>query len=306
MHGVGIGVPSGTDTLVEGSGYTYANASAQGAATTTTGNGSGMRVNTTVTGGEVASVSIVFEGSGYADNDVVTITEGGNNDATFQINGVTGMNDDTFTVESVTANSFVIKNDTTAFTVYQDGYAQGENAVTIPSARRRADLLNYSGEEIIPNGTSIGWEESVAGTMIGATKVGLNSNMEYSTPTYFTKRYLRTTFTGDSNNDRVSPAVDLSSMSAVVVGNSVDSTGSSVYISRKVELDESANSVTVVFDSKTAKGSGIDVYVKTLTSTGNANFDLESWVQLTQQTATTDSDSADFIEYLYSLSLIHI
>ena len=198
LHGVGIGVPSGTDTLVEGSGYTYANASAQGAATTTTGNGSGMRVNTTVTGGEVASVSIVFEGSGYADNDVVTITEGGNNDATFQINGVTGMNDDTFTVESVTANSFVIKNDTTAFTVYQDGYAQGENAVTIPSARRRADLLNYSGEEIIPNGTSIGWEESVAGTMIGATKVGLNSNMEYSTPTYFLRRYLRTTFTGDS------------------------------------------------------------------------------------------------------------
>ena len=27
---------------------------------------------------------------------------------------------------------------------------------------------------------------------------------------------------------------------------------------------------------------------------------MESWVQLTQQTATTDSDSADFIEYLYS------
>ncbi len=115
-----------------------------------------------------------------------------------------------------------------------------------------------------------------------------------------TKRFLKTTFTGDSNNDRVSPAVDLSSMSAVVVGNSIDSTGSSAYISRKVELDESANSVTVVFDAKTAKGSGIDVYVKTLTSAGNANFDTESWVQLTQQTATTDSDSAEFTEYLYN------
>ena len=298
LHGVGIGVPSGFDTYVNGTNYT-ADSTAVGVATSSSGNGIGLRVNTTVTDGGVTGATIVFAGSGYVDNEVITVS-GGDGNATFQINGVTGMNDDTFTVDSVTANSFVIKNDTTAFTIYQDGYAEGETTATISSARRKADLIRYGGEEIIPSGTSISYQESVANNMIGATNVGLNANIEYSTPSRFIQKFLKASFVGDSNNDRVSPAIDLSSLSAIWVSNSVDSSGSSAYISRKLELEESANAITVAFDGKPSKGSGIDVYVKTLTSAGNTNFDTESWVQLTQQTATTDADSADFDEYVYS------
>ena len=300
LHGIDIGVPSGYDTLSGGTGYS-ADTSAQGATTTTTGSGTGLRVNTTVDGNNaVQTVTFIFKGSGYSDNDLITIS-GGNGDATFQINGVTGMNDDSFTVESVTANSYVLSKSSGQITAYNSGYALGEGTATIDSAKRRVDVIKYNGEEIIPSGTTIAWEEAVASTMIGATEVGLNSNIEYSTPTYFQpRRYLRTTFTGDSSSDRVSPAIDLSSLSAILIANTIDPTGSSVYVSRKLELDESANSVTVAFDAKTSKSSGIDVYVKTLTSAGNSNFDDESWVQLTQKTATTDSDSAEFTEYLYS------
>ena len=123
LHGVGIGVPSGFDTYVNGTNYT-ADSTAVGVATSSSGNGIGLRVNTTVTDGGVTGATIVFAGSGYVNNEVITVS-GGDGNATFQINGVTGMNDDTFTVDSVTANSFVIKNDTTAFTIYQDGYVEG-------------------------------------------------------------------------------------------------------------------------------------------------------------------------------------
>jgi len=299
LHGVGIGVPSGFDNYVNGSGYS-ADSTSVGVATSSAGSGTGLRVNTTVNGsGGVTNATIAFAGSGYADNEVITVS-GGNGDATFQINGITGMNDDTFTIDSVTADSYVIKNDTTAFTVYQDGYPQGETLVVVDSPRRRADLINYTGEEIIPSGTSISYQEAVGNNMFGATNVGLNSNVDYSVSSQFIQKFLKASFTGDSNNDRVSPAIDVSSLNAIVIANAVDSAGTSAYISRKLELEESANSVTVVFDAKTSKGSGIDVYVKTLTSAGNANFDTESWVQLTQQTATTDGDSAEFTEYVYS------
>ena len=297
LHGVGIGVPSGVDTIVGGSGYST-DSTAVGVATTSAGSGTGLRVNTTVSDGAVTNVTIKFAGSGYTDNEVITIT--GGTGGTFQINGVTGMNDDTFTVDSVTCDTYTIKNDTTAFTVYQDGYPQGEDSVSVVSGIRRADLLNYTGEEIIPSGTSISWQHDVDNNMIGATNIGLNSNVELSTPTNFVQRYLKASFTGDSTNDRVSPAIDVSSLNAIVIANAVDSVGTSAYISRKLELEESANSVTVAFDAKTSKGSGIDVYVKTLTSAGNANFDTESWVQLTQQTATADGDSSTFTEYVYS------
>ena len=80
-------IPSGVDNLSGGSGYTGATGVA-----TTGGSGTGLTVNTTVGSGAVSGVAINNPGSGYKDNDTITITGGGGN-ATFQINGVTNTTD---------------------------------------------------------------------------------------------------------------------------------------------------------------------------------------------------------------------
>ena len=80
-------IPSGVDTITGGSGYTGATGVA-----TTGGSGTGLTVNTTVGSGAVTGVAINNPGSGYKDNETITITGGGGN-ATFLINGVTNTTD---------------------------------------------------------------------------------------------------------------------------------------------------------------------------------------------------------------------
>ena len=78
---------AGVDTIVGGTGYTAATGVA-----TTGGDGQGCTVNTTVSGGAVSAVAINKHGTGYKDNDVLTITGGGGN-ATFAVNVVDGQED---------------------------------------------------------------------------------------------------------------------------------------------------------------------------------------------------------------------
>lgn len=78
------GVPVGVDNIVGGSGYSNAFSVA-----TTGGSGTGLKVNITTSAGAVTGVTIVAgnPGSGYKDDEVITITGGGGN-ATFTINQV--------------------------------------------------------------------------------------------------------------------------------------------------------------------------------------------------------------------------
>ena len=55
-----------------GTGYT----AATGAATTTTGSGSGLTVDTTVSGGSITAATINAAGTGYAHNDIITVSGG--------------------------------------------------------------------------------------------------------------------------------------------------------------------------------------------------------------------------------------
>ena len=79
-----------------GSGYSSGN----NVATTSSGSGTGLTVNTTVDGtGAITAVTINNEGSGYAVNEVITIT-GGSETAQFTVSAIHG-NGATFTITSV-------------------------------------------------------------------------------------------------------------------------------------------------------------------------------------------------------------
>ena len=78
---------AGVDNISGGSGYTAATGVA-----TTGGDGQGLTVNTTVSNGAVTAVAVNKHGTGYADNNTITITGGGGN-ATFKINVVNGQED---------------------------------------------------------------------------------------------------------------------------------------------------------------------------------------------------------------------
>ena len=77
---------SGVDGIVGGSGYTAATNVA-----TTGGDGQGCTVNTTVSGGAITAVAINKHGTGYKDNDTLTVT--GGSSGTFTINVVAGQED---------------------------------------------------------------------------------------------------------------------------------------------------------------------------------------------------------------------
>ena len=62
---------SGVDGIVGGSGYTAATNVA-----TTGGDGQGCTVNTTVSGGAITAVAINKHGTGYKDNDTLTVAGG--------------------------------------------------------------------------------------------------------------------------------------------------------------------------------------------------------------------------------------
>jgi hypothetical protein len=78
---------SGVDGIVGGSGYTAATNVA-----TTGGDGQGCTVNTTVSGGgAITAVAINKHGTGYKDNDTLTVA--GGSGGTFNINVVAGQED---------------------------------------------------------------------------------------------------------------------------------------------------------------------------------------------------------------------
>ena len=79
--------------LVAGTGYTNGTY----ATTVTGGSGTGAVVEIVVTGGTVDSVTVINPGKGYLSTDVNIVIDGGNNDATFDVNTVTSANVDSLT-----------------------------------------------------------------------------------------------------------------------------------------------------------------------------------------------------------------
>ena len=125
----------------------------------------------------------------------------------------------------------------------------------------------------MPDGTSLTWEESDTDALSTTDSVDVNTNIPYTQPRYLpANAILRLTMSGDASNDRVSPVLDMGSTKSLTVANSI---GSANYISRKLELGESANSVYVIFDAMLSQGNSVSVWVKTMESSSQTTFDSE-------------------------------
>ena len=262
-----------------GAGYTASSATGIGEATTNvsgasggTGNGTGLRVKISVGGGGAitGTPEVIFGGYGYETDDVVAVS-GGTTTAQLKVTarGVT-VDDHTIMSSGLTADRYSMGG-SNLVTLGSSGYAQNENNVTVKNAKRRADIIRYNAKQFVPDGTSLSWVESDSTALSTTDSVDVNTNIPYTQPrTLTTDAVLKLTMSGNTSNDRLSPIFDISSANTLIVSHLASSSN---YISRKVELEESANSVFVVFDALLSKGNAINVYAKTMESSSQTTFD---------------------------------
>ena len=310
LNGIDIGRVTTVAVVVGngGSGYSADTNTNTGVTThTKTGVGSGLTLATTGSGALTSAV-VCHGGGGYKVGDIIAVGKGTNGvtegDGCFSVTAVSGINSDSVCVTGVTSNSYTVQlTGGTDYVPYETGYAENETAVCVECAVRRADLINYGGGVIIPTGACItSWEESRCSgfpTTSDTTKLEIGSNKVKSpTLNISDSVYLRSCFACTSSN-RVSPAIDLSTLNATIVANSTDTSGTSSYISRKMITKESANSIYVVFDGKLAKGATVSAYIKSGNSGMGTDFDDESWQVLTQKTSSATGDDGSFGERIY-------
>jgi hypothetical protein len=201
------------------------------------------------------------------------------------------------------------------------GKVGGEDKAFVPTSHSslKGDLLYYNGEYVVPDGTSLKWERSESNTFIASDTDTIDMKSNYQPRSTLHLRnaetqkntYLQSTF-GDITNDRVSPVIDVSTLYLGLISNridnekapSYDSTGNALigarssYVSKRIKLDEPANSVKVIFDGLLPKGSSFDVYAKTSASEID-DFADQNYYELTSENKITNSDG-EFREFVYS------
>ena len=113
-----------------------------------------------------------------------------------------------------------------------------------------------------------------------------------------------------TENDNISPVIDLEKLGCVVVENYVNNDDTdedtnegdaySKYISRRVILDDGQESedLRVYLTAQIASGSSVKVYVKLLNDTDPQNFDDRPWLELDQ---TLPLANSGFREYYYTI-----
>ena len=265
----GTGYTSTTDD----NGVATTNVSGSGGGT---GSGTGLRVKVTASGGVVQSATVIFGGYGYETGDIVAVTGGGGNARlTVTAKGLTVGSHTILSDSNLTADSYAIGG-ANLRARGSTGYADGENTVTVKNTKRRVDMIRYNAKQFIPDGTSLSWEESSTVSLPSTDSIDVNTNIFYTEPRYLAQNdynsVLRLTMSGDSSNDRVSPVFDISSANSLILSNSLRKSN---YISRNLELVESANSVYVALDALLSKGNSLNVYAKTMESSTKNTFDNE-------------------------------
>ena len=134
-----------------------------------------------------------------------------------------------------------------------------------------------------------------------------------------------------SNQENVSPVIDLERVSAFCVTNRIDnpqarggtdtsknavdnyvselspsgSSSLSRYITRKITLGTAANSLQVVFSANRPDGALIEVYYKTSTTGADTRIEDEAWTQMSLDSlVTTSEDTNEFKDYSYTVNSI--
>ncbi len=127
--------PTGADNISGGSGYSDGTGVA-----TTGGSGTGLTVNTTTSTGAVTGVAINNPGTGYDDNDLITISGGGGN-ATFRVNGVTNTTD---VVNPNTHRKVSVTSDYKAY-IWTKSSTHRHNNSSDGAARNHMCAVHFSG-----------------------------------------------------------------------------------------------------------------------------------------------------------------
>ncbi len=170
-----------------------------------------------------------------------------------------------------------------------------------------------------------------------STTITLNDNNELLTPKIIAsdinqtnemggKKSLSLTCQLVSSKDNVSPVLDVDSIGLIAIQNRINNVSSSsdvvasdfilsteargdsnsaIYMTKKVQLKEVANSIHVLFDGlKRPDASGtdpsIEVYYKVMGNDSNTQFNDLGWVEATIK-ETVQPDASDFKEHLYEI-----
>ena len=135
----------------------------------------------------------------------------------------------TFTVRATDYDSFVVDRDNTDVRALFTRFSPTESVAVVRAARRRADLIHHSVEQIVPKGTSISWEYSTDNSTYNPVEINETDRL-VATEYLSGNIYLKATYT--TTNTRVSPVVDVNTLQSILITNRLNNkkvnTGSSV------------------------------------------------------------------------------
>jgi len=176
------------------------------------------------------------------------------------------------------------------------------------------------------------FDETTISTGLSGSEVQLNSDIVLSERKYISPANIsnpKFNVTLGTTNPNISPIIDTARMSLLAISNRVDSiskmidiidednyndstasdgdSNSSIYITKKINLNNPAESIKVFIDASVpTSNANIEIYYKTLVETsGQSQFDDLSWVPFNNN-GSSDSGipaggGSEFIEYEYSI-----
>lgn len=196
--------------------------------------------------------------------------------------------------------------------------------VVDPGSDFNYHTLYANSSNITPNETNISWSAAVyTDGAIGVsqyTPININTDINYSelkklqnfSAHGFATLKLKATLT--TNNSAVSPAIDTSALSVVVVENKINNdftneagnkrSGNAIakYITKPINLADGfdASNLCVTLDANKPSGTNIRVYYKTLPTEKVTPIADEVWVEMNLESAVASSaTSYDFKEHKY-------
>ena len=303
----------------------------------------GLQASPLITDGSTNAVTVEHKNHGMPAGSSVTIagaaTVGGL--TTAQLNA-------THTISDVEQDRYVI----TVTGSPSTSAAQGGGLTVTATENKMFDSMYPIVQEInlpgtstsygmkLLNGRSIAGNESAyGGTPTSYTPFIPNENYFFDTPKMIASPINETNNNSGnksgimrlvmtSNNDFLSPMVDLERLSLVNVNNRIDkpvasgtggnivqnflaetaATGGSAlakYITRRINLDQDSQAIRVMFTANQPSGSEIEVYFRTQESSSDVDFGTLAYTQATLDTAVATSDDPTvFRDYSFTINNI--
>lgn len=296
------------------------------------GGGYGGQVELTIAAGQVTSVRVINPGANYtSDPTEISFTSGTpTTAATFSVKTVKGIVkafEQQYDVLTVVPQ---IASDRT----FREGNAIGTSSskyATISEIQnKKVNSVRTNISAIVANGTNLTYMVSATEPNATASSSTLESIDAEATHIFSTEReiyssaneyvYLNkessfyTVATFSTQDDKVSPTIDLKQMSVIVTRNDInnDATNEDIrdggnaasrYISRTVILDEGqdAEDMIVYLTNSLPTGTNVKVYGKFANALDARSFDQIPWVELETTTTVSPDRVGKPVEFAYNI-----